>query len=56
MSIPLKILDDNKILVYYYDDNNLLRHKIINPIDTLNEEEYEKLRRRHNSIVKILKS
>ena len=43
MSIPLKRLDDNKILVYFYDDNNITRHRVITPNDTLNEEEYEKI-------------
>ena len=55
MSIPLKRLDDNKILVYFYDDNNITRHRVITPNDTLNEEEYEKIRKRHNNIKRALK-
>ena len=55
MSIPLKKLDDNKILVYFYDDDNKIRHRVITPNDTLSEEEYEKIRKRHNNIKRALK-
>lgn len=48
--------DNSKFIVSYYDDNNKLKYDIITETDIIDENEYQIIRKRINTINKILKS
>lgn len=52
--VDKKIENTNKWLVSYYDINNKFKWKIITEDDIMEEEEYLKIKERHNKINKIL--
>lgn len=47
--------DKSKFVVSYYDDDNKLQYDIITEVDIIEEEEYEIIRKRVNTINKLLK-
>ena len=50
-----KIDDKNKWLVSYYDDNNRFKYVLINENDIIEEDEYQIIKNRINTINEILK-
>ena len=50
-----KLTDKEKWLVSYYDDNNKFKYAVISEMDIIEENEYEIIKKRINTINDILK-
>jgi len=50
-----KIEDKEKWLVSYYDDHNKFKYTVVSEMDIIEENEYEVIKRRINTINDILK-
>jgi hypothetical protein len=50
----VKVLNEEKYLVSYYDEKNKFKYRIIEDSDIIDEKEYEIIRKRTNRINKLL--
>ncbi len=50
-----KLTDKEKWLVSYYDDHNKFKYTVVSEMDIIEENEYEVIKRRINTINDILK-
>jgi hypothetical protein len=50
----VKILNEDRYLVSYYDEKNKFKYRIIEDSDIIDEKEYEIIRKRTNRINKLL--
>lgn len=52
----VKVMEDDRYLVSYYDERNKFKYRMITEADIIDQEEYEIIRKRVNSINKLLDS
>jgi hypothetical protein len=50
----VKVLNEDRYLVSYYDEKNKFKYRIIEDSDIIDEKEYEIIRKRTNRINKLL--
>lgn len=50
----VKVLNEDKYLISYYNERNKFKYRIIDESDIIDEKEYEIIRKRTNRINKLL--